>query len=73
VPCVCVCCLWRSRWSPNDIWHRRSLGDPSHVGGVVIVVGNENNGATGDFYTVLSRQSSFIVSVTLLKGRLFCN
>jgi hypothetical protein len=33
LPCVCVYCLWRSRWS------RRSLGDPSHVGGVVTVVG----------------------------------
>jgi hypothetical protein len=39
VPCVCVYCLWRSRWSPNDIGHRQSLGDPSHVGGVVTVVG----------------------------------
>jgi hypothetical protein len=39
VPCVCVCFLRRSRWSPDDIWHLQSLVDQGHVCGVVTAVG----------------------------------
>jgi hypothetical protein len=34
---------------------------------------NENNGKAGNFYSILSQGSYFIVSMRLLKGRLFCN